>query len=105
MRRIASAGLDASTGYRARDAMIDSFWDGKRIAVTGATGFLGSHVIDRLVATRRVPAQFIGAIGPGVVDLRVGVQAVAALAACDLLLHVAGAVGCAGYSGPHPGAQ
>src|SRR5256885_943010 len=59
MRQIASAGLDASTGYRASDAMVDSFWDGKRIAVTGATGFLGSHVIDRLVATRRVPAPSI----------------------------------------------
>ena len=85
--------------------MVDSFWDGKRIAVTGATGFLGSHVIDRLVATRRVPAQSIVAIGHGDVDLRVGDQALAALRTCDVLLHVAGDVGGAGYSYAHPATQ
>ena len=49
---------------------MNSFWKRKRILVTGAGGFVGSHVVDRLIKTRGVSIKNIRAHGLKNGDLR-----------------------------------
>jgi len=89
------------------------FWSGRRVLVTGAAGFVGSHVAEALVAegalvrasVRRLPAPFLDAPAdlveraPG--DLEDPAACARVVEGQDVVMHVAGHVGGIGYNRKH----
>lgn len=73
-------------------------WRNKRIAVTGGTGFVGSNVVEHLVATRGVDRSRIAVLGQDSADLRVLDEAVRTLEGADVVFHVASDMGGLAYS-------
>ncbi|OGG29797.1 hypothetical protein A2971_01460 [Candidatus Gottesmanbacteria bacterium RIFCSPLOWO2_01_FULL_46_21] len=84
---------------------MNSFWKRKRILVTGAGGFVGSHVVDRLIKTRGVSIKNIRAHGLKNGDLREFPSAQKAVEGIDIVIHLAADVGGIGYSRTHPATQ
>lgn len=94
-----------------------SFWTGKRILVTGATGFIGSHLTERLLEAKarvriisRNPESIREAIGGHAADveiltgdLRDPATARNACQGMDAVFHLAGRIAGAGYNTAHPG--
>ena len=77
--------------------------EGKRIMVTGGSGFLGSHVVDRLKSANEV---FVPRSSR--YDLK-SADAVRQLFSdfgqTDVVIHAAADIGGIGYSSTHPGNQ
>ncbi len=76
-----------------------SFWSGRKVTVTGGTGFLGtrvSGVLDGLGAEVR-------SLGSGDFDLTVPGEANAALEGASVVLHLAANVGGIGFNQRNPG--
>ena len=79
------------------------FWEGKRILLTGGAGFLGSHVTDRLVATRGVTRSQIQIPRSNEIDLRKFEDCRKATANKDIVIHLAARVGGIGFNQKYPG--
>ncbi|MGD8377320.1 MAG: NAD-dependent epimerase/dehydratase family protein [Acidobacteriota bacterium] len=89
------------------------FWKGRKVVVTGAGGFVGSHVVEALLgegatvraSVRRLPAPFLSGLGdaiermPG--DLEDPGVCSRLVAGQQAVLHVAGHVGGIGYNRKH----
>lgn len=78
-----------------------SFWQDKRVLVTGGAGFLGAHVVEKLVQ-RGVDTKSIIVPRRATQDLRDWDVCLAVSAEIDIVIHLAARVGGIGYNLAHP---
>jgi GDP-L-fucose synthase len=83
---------------------MSAFWNGKRVLVTGAAGFIGAYVVEMLVR-RGVPASMIVTPRSGSCDLRIADSCREAVRGCDIVIHLAAPTGGIAYARAHPASQ
>jgi GDP-L-fucose synthase len=82
---------------------LTSFWENKKILITGAAGFLGSHVVENLVTKRGVSRSQITSHRSSDLDLRVSEHCKKAVDGQDVVIHLAARVGGIGFNQKYPG--
>jgi len=80
-----------------------SFWNRKKILVTGGAGFLGSFVVDRLIRERTVRQENVRVPRSTSMDLRVWDNCIKVVKDIDVVIHIAGRGGGIGYNRKYPG--
>ncbi len=80
-----------------------SFWDKKKILVTGGAGFLGSFVVDRLIREKKVRKENIKVPRSANTDLRKWEKCVEVIKDVDIVIHLAGKGGGIEYNRKYPG--
>jgi len=81
------------------------FWRDKRVCVTGATGFIGKHVVAALIG-RGVEHRNLVRIDNSINrDLRFYYNCRNAVEGCDVVIHLAARTGGISYSREHPASQ
>jgi GDP-L-fucose synthase len=82
-----------------------SFWQGKRVLVTGGAGFVGSAVIDHLVRQCRIPRGNVLVPRSAQDDLRVFENAFRVAEGVQVVIHLAAVTGGIAYSRDRPASQ
>ncbi len=80
--------------------MIQNFWNGKRIVVTGGSGFLGTHIVKEL---KRRQANNIVIPRRSECDLREAKSCIKITRRAQVVFHAAGLVGGIGFNQAYPG--
>lgn len=80
----------------------DAFWGDKNVLISGATGFLGTHLIKLL--QKKTP-KMITIPRSSTCDLRIEENCKKAVEGQDIVIHLAGIVGGIGYNSQHPGSM
>lgn len=73
--------------------MSEEFWKGKKILITGGSGFIGSHVVDYLIQRRNVRWENITIPRSKDCDLRILENALKIMEGVDIVVHMATPVG------------
>lgn len=81
------------------------FWKGKKIVITGATGFVGHYVVENLLHDRQVKKEQLRLLSSKTHDLRDFIQAKDALRDANIVIHLASNTGGIGYSSVHNASQ
>ena len=81
--------------------MTKSFWNGKKVLVTGGAGFLGSFVIEKL-REKGVEDENIRSPRSNELDLRKWENCVEAVRGMDIVIHLAARVGGIGFNRKYP---
>jgi len=79
-----------------------TFWDKKKILLTGGAGFLGSHIVEQL-QQRGVRNNQLFIPRSRELDLRKWENCVKAVKGRDIVIHLAGKVGGIGFNQKYPG--
>lgn len=79
-----------------------TFWENKKILLTGGAGFLGSHIIEQL-AKRGVRSDQLYVPRSKDLDLRKWENCVTAVKDKDIVIHLAAKVGGIGFNQKYPG--
>jgi GDP-L-fucose synthase len=79
-----------------------NFWTGKKVLITGGTGFLGSHLIENLTRTKGVSKSQIVTVRSKDSDLRKWDSCVKAVQDADVVIHLAARVGGIGFNRRNP---
>ncbi len=80
------------------------FWREKKILVTGGAGFLGTHLVRKLIQTRQVQPQQIVIPRSRQIDLRKWEDSRKILEGIDVVIHLAARVGGIGFNRENPAA-
>lgn len=83
-------------------ARLVSFWEDKRILITGGAGFLGSHIVENLTQKRGVSKNQIRITRSKTLDLRLRENCEKAVADIDVVIHLAARVGGIGFNQKNP---
>ncbi len=81
------------------------FWKGRKVLVTGGSGFIGSYVVENLIHTRGVPRENVVVPRSTQCDLRRFENCRRAVLSCDIVIHLAAVTGGISFSRAHPGSQ
>lgn len=82
---------------------MSNFWKGKKILVTGSSGFVGRHLADNLINKRGIPRKNLYFPTSKELDLRTRENCRKAVKRVDVIIHLAGLVGGIGYNRAIPG--
>ena len=83
--------------------MNNGFWEGKKILITGGAGFLGSHVVDKLINEIGIKKTQIRIPRSKTQDLRIWENCVEVVKDIDIIIHLAAKVGGIGFNKKYPG--